>query len=136
MENRVRKPTRKKLPRIRHGGPPCVREAHGPKYIYRSAPCLRAHQCVLDGVAGVLGLCFFFCLLDVCLHDDDNPIANFEPGVSVRNSLPLPGTPGPPALQGFAPFGPLGVTLDAIFPNFRRINSRIDFISDFSWIFL
>ena len=46
----------------------------GPKHYYRSAPCLLAHQCVLDGVAVVLGLCFFFCLLDVCLHDDDNPI--------------------------------------------------------------
>ena len=31
-------------------------------------------------------------LLDVCLYDDDLPIANLEPGVSGRNSLPLPGT--------------------------------------------
>ena len=28
-------------------------------------------------------------LLDVCLFDDDLPIANLEPGVSGRNSLPL-----------------------------------------------
>ena len=33
-------------------------------------------------------------MLDGCLYDDDLPIANLEPGVSGRNSLPLPGTPG------------------------------------------
>ena len=37
----------------------------------------------------------FTYLLDGCLFDDDLPIANLEPGVSGRNSLPLPGTPGP-----------------------------------------
>ena len=41
----------------------------------------------------------FTYLLDGCLFDDDLPIANLEPGVSGRNSLPLPGTPGPPALN-------------------------------------
>ena len=40
----------------------------------------------------------FTYLLDGCLYDDDLPIANLEPGVSGRNSLPLTGTPGPPAL--------------------------------------
>ena len=34
----------------------------------------------------------FTYLPDVCLFDDDLPIANLEPGVSGRNSLPLPGT--------------------------------------------
>ena len=31
-------------------------------------------------------------MLDGCLFDDDLPIANLEPGVSGRNSLPLTGT--------------------------------------------
>ena len=31
----------------------------------------------------------FTYLLDGCLYDDDLPIANLEPGVSGRNSLPL-----------------------------------------------
>ena len=31
----------------------------------------------------------FTYLPDVCLFDDDLPIANLEPGVSGRNSLPL-----------------------------------------------
>ena len=31
----------------------------------------------------------FTYLLDGCLFDDDLPIANLEPGVSGRNSLPL-----------------------------------------------
>ena len=34
----------------------------------------------------------FTYLLDGCLYDDDLPIANLEPGVSGRNSLPLTGT--------------------------------------------
>ena len=34
----------------------------------------------------------FTFLLDGCLFDDDLPIANLEPGVSGRNSLPLTGT--------------------------------------------
>ena len=42
----------------------------------------------------------FTYLLDGCLYDD-LPKANLEPGVSGRNSLPLPGTPGP-----WAPAGP------------------------------
>ena len=68
---------------------------------------------------------------DVCLFDDDLRIVNLEPGVSGRNSLPLSGTPGPPAPGhgrplGAAwghfgpplgrlgrPFDPLGVTLVA-----------------------
>ena len=70
------------------------------------------------------------------LHDDDYPIANLEPGVSVRNSLPLPGTPGPGNLRKYSFLAPLGVTLDAFCSHFRPINSRIDFISDFSLIFL
>ena len=32
---------------------------------------------------------FFICLHDVYLYDDVLPIANLEPGVSGRNSLPL-----------------------------------------------
>ena len=31
-------------------------------------------------------------MLDGCLYDDDLPIANLEPGVSGRNSLPLSDT--------------------------------------------
>ena len=117
--------------------------------MYRSAPCLPAHKCVLVGVLRFLGLCFFFCLLDVCLHDDDNTIANLEPGVSGRNSLPLPGTPGPRALQGFSRFGRswghLGRILFAfstnkfsyrfhkcLFIDFSRILAPI--LSCFSWI--
>ena len=34
----------------------------------------------------------FTYLPDVCLFDDDLPIANLEPGVSGRNSLPLSDT--------------------------------------------
>ena len=34
----------------------------------------------------------FTYLLDGCLFDDDLPIANLEPGVSGRNSLPLSDT--------------------------------------------
>ena len=34
----------------------------------------------------------FTYLLDGCLYDDDLPIANLEPGVSGRNSLPLSDT--------------------------------------------
>ena len=57
----------------------------------------------------------FICLHDGYLYDDVLPIANLEPGVSGRNSLPLPGTPGPRAppqtwLFG-APWGHLGRSL-------------------------
>ena len=73
-------------------------------------------------------------MLDGCLYDDDLPIANLEPGVSGRNSLPLPGTPGPGNLRKYSFLAPLGVTLDAFCSHFRPINSRIDFINDFSLI--
>jgi len=36
-------------------------------------------------------------------------IAHFEPGVSGRNSLPLPGTPGPWPLRDYGFWTPLGV---------------------------
>ena len=52
-------------------------------------------------------------MLDGCLYDDVLPIANLEPGVSGRNSLPLPGTPGPRPLRNHGFWTPLGVTLDA-----------------------
>ena len=54
-----------------------------------SAPCLPAHQCVVEGWVVILGLCILLTCLFVCLFDDDLPIANLEPGVSGRNSLPL-----------------------------------------------
>ena len=54
----------------------------------------------------------FICLPDVCLHDV-LPIANLEPGVSGRNSLPLTGTPGSGSLRASRFWTPLGVTLDA-----------------------
>ena len=63
------------------------------QYINRSAPCLPAHQCVWRGCCDFRSLHFTY-LLDGCLYDDDLPIANLEPGVSGRNSLPLPDTPG------------------------------------------
>ncbi len=48
---------------------------------------------------------FLICLHDVYLYDDVLPIANLEPGVSGRNSLPLPGTPGSRVPPGFALLG-------------------------------
>ena len=56
----------------------------------------------------------FAYLLDGCLYDDDLPIANLEPGVSGRNSLPLPGTPGPVPLWAsrlWVDIYPLGICL-------------------------
>ena len=61
----------------------------------------------MDGGAGIFRSLHFTYLLDGCLYDDDLPIANLEPGVSGRNSLPLPGTPGPVPLWAsrfLAPF--------------------------------
>ena len=46
-------------------------------------------QCVVEGGAGIFRSLHFTYLPDVCLFDDDLPIANLEPGVSGRNSLPL-----------------------------------------------
>ena len=56
-------------------------------------------QGVVEGGAGIFRSLHFTYLPDVCLFDDDLPIANLEPGVSGRNSLPLPGTPGPRSSQ-------------------------------------
>lgn len=60
------------------------------QYINRSAPCLPAHQCVLVGTAGVFRALLFVSLPYGCLYDDDCPVANLEPRVSGKNSLPLP----------------------------------------------
>ena len=49
-------------------------------------------QCVLEGGGRDFRSLHFTYLLDGCLYDDDLPIANLEPGVSGRNSLPLSGT--------------------------------------------
>ena len=49
-------------------------------------------QCVVEGGAGIFRSLHFTYLPDVCLYDDDLRIANLEPGVSGRNSLPLTGT--------------------------------------------
>ena len=54
----------------------------------------------------------FTYLLDGCLYDDDLPIANLEPGVSGRNSLPLPGTPGQRSLLVSALFMPLDFCIE------------------------
>ena len=43
----------------------------------------------MEGGAGIFRSLHFTYLLDGCLYDDDLPIANLEPGVSGRNSLPL-----------------------------------------------
>ena len=61
--------------------------ALGPNILIISAPCLPAHQVRVRGNAGVLELCFFVCLLDGCLQNDDYPIANLEPGVSAEELL-------------------------------------------------
>ena len=63
------------------------------------------HRACLHAMRFLRGCCdfrslHFTYLLDGCLFDDDLPIANLEPGVSGRNSLPLPGTPGPWAPAG------------------------------------
>ena len=51
--------------------------------------------CEVKGLGGArLEALLFSCLPDDCFYDDDLPIANLEPGVSGRNSLPLTGTPG------------------------------------------
>ena len=60
----------------------------------------------------------FTYLLD---FDDDLPIANLEPGVSGRNSLPLTGTPGPGALIDLALFMPLDFCIEFC------IDFRLDF---------
>ena len=49
-------------------------------------------QGVVKGGAGIFRSLHFTYLPDVCLFDDDLPIANLEPGVSGRNSLPLSDT--------------------------------------------
>ncbi len=63
----------------------------------------------------------FTYLPDVCLFDDDLPIANLEPGVSGRNSLPLsaPWAHGPLRAHGF------------LEPSFFCIEFCIDFRVDF-----
>ena len=91
------------------------------KYIDRSAPCLPAHQCVVEGGAGIFRSLHFTYLPDVCLFDDDLPIANLEPGVSGRNSLPLPGTPGSGPLLLSALFMPLDFCIEFC------IDFRLDF---------
>ena len=63
----------------------------------------------------------FTYLLDGCLYDDDLPIANLEPGVSGRNSLPLPGTPGQRYLLVSELFMPLDFCIEFY------IDFRVDF---------
>ena len=78
-------------------------------------------QCVVEGGAGIFRSLHFTYLPDVCLFDDDLPIANLEPGVSGRNSLPLTGTPGPGALRELALFMPLDFCIEFC------IDFRLDF---------
>ena len=64
----------------------------------------------------------FIYLLDGCLYDDDDlPIANLEPGVSGRNSLPLPGTLQQGLLLVSALFMPLDFYIEFC------IDFRVDF---------
>ena len=70
--------------------------------------------------AEVLEALLFSCLLDGCLYDDDCPIANLEPGVSGRNSLPLTGTPGPGPLRASRFLALPGPLLDAFFRIFDQ----------------
>ena len=63
----------------------------------------------------------FTYLPDVCLYDDDLPIANLEPGVSGRNSLPLPGTLQQGLLLVSALFMPLDFCIEFC------IDFRVDF---------
>ena len=78
-----------------------------------SAPCLLARNAFFEGGARIFRSLHFTYLPDVCLFDDDLPIANLEPGVSGRNSLPLTGTPRPGPLRANGFKAPLGITLDA-----------------------
>ena len=57
----------------------------------KSAPCLLAHQCVVEGGAGIFRSLHFTYLPDGCLFDD-LPIANLEPGVSAEELLTSFGT--------------------------------------------
>ena len=86
--------------------------------------------------AEVLGLCFFVCLLDVCLHDDDNPIKAISLESPWGTPYLFPALRAHAALRASRFLAPLGVTLDAVCSHFRPINSRIDFINVFSLIFL
>ena len=58
---------------------------------------------------------------DVCLFYDDLPIANLEPGVSGRNSLPLTGALGQRSLLVSALFMPLDFCIEFC------IDFRLDF---------
>ena len=68
----------------------------------------------------------FTYLLDGCLYDDDLPIANLEPGVSGRNSLPLS------ALRALGPCGLIAFwSLQFVTLNFASIlGSILDLILD------
>ena len=83
-------------------------------------------QCVVEGGAGIFRSLHFTYLPDVCLFDDDLPIANLEPGVSGRNSLPLS------ALRALGPCGPIAFwSLQFVTLNFASIlGSILDLILD------
>ena len=88
--------------------------------INRSAPCLPAHQVRFRWVAVIFKALFFICLHDVYLYDVLQ-IANLEPGVSGRNSLPLPGTLQQGLLLVSALFMPLDFCIEFC------IDFRVDF---------
>ena len=88
--------------------------------MYRSAPCLLAHRAFFDGGAGIFKSLHFTYLPDVCLYDD-LPIANLEPGVSGRNSLPLTGT------WRYGSLGPRAFWAPPIFCIEFCIDFRLDF---------
>ena len=75
----------------------------------------------MDGGAGIFRSLHFTYLPDVCLYDDDLPIANLEPGVSGRNSLPISDTLCVRRLLGPELFMPLDFCIEFC------IEFRLDF---------
>ena len=110
------------------------------------------HRACRHTSAVILGLCILLtCMMVVCLMII-YLIANLGPGVSGRNSLPLPGTPGPRSLGRIAFWAPLDFCIDfcidfgvdfgpyfgpkfAYFQLFFEPIFKLPFVSDFGCVF-